>query len=814
MNLTSKHGFKPCVTGAFGGGLSRTAYYDGMVLSEADMLREQAYWRTKRKLTNRALGDGVVWGLTLHWDARARQFALGPGYGLACCGDDLVVECAQCIPEAELVDPCSEEFRRLLVHASHGLDPAAPRPRVDGPVQACVLLEYVECPEDPRAVFEDACAQQPDGCRFGAMRETTRLRLVPPPEPPPSGPIERFSAQIEELRAGLAGLPDALVEPLFALQPQRARAGLAFVDAAGVVLDERDAALEFAANATANATLATPAVAPAAVRLGLEPPPGHVFTAARIGTQDLAAAEVLMGVFRTLTPPPAVATDLDVTLEVMPLFGSEAGSGVDLRLHFDPRPGGAGPLLTARVTALRPLPPRGDCGTLLADGLLSAGNSGDSGATLRTLALAVLCGWFKGGLLNAGCTPPVDGETATPAAQARWLLAWMICRMAWRALFGIDIRAAAASGFETCLQRLFKAWCEGFHYKGPRCDGEPHGIVLGSVQLSTKGRVLCFDAWAHRRHVLTGPLLTHWGGQFGLAPLDASIARLARWVCCVAAAPMPARPDGVTLPATSVLPLAGGAIAAGTAFTASDKLGNTPIREVRQVGTLDFIGRVIGALFDPDAPSLGSASALRAVTAPGGSLQWLEPTNFGSAPAGTSSAPAAAAEALLAEVNPAARTLSATVRLPMRDLVARYAAAVPLAQLKARAGVPLFEPMVSALESGGIVTLGDLVRSGPEPALAQLRAATPQHEVLADPRAAEKAIALVYDSALKALAGVADTVAERARTADELEPFTRSDLDDAAVLAGLRKLNQSQLRRPAPELMKRVVAEAAAAPPR
>ena len=106
--------------------------------------------------------------------------ASGPGYGLSCCGDDLVVECPQGVAEAELIDPCGEDFRRLVAATTKArLDPCNCDPKPDGPIDACLLLEYVECPEQPRSVYEDPCAESPDGCRYAAMRETTRLRLVP-----------------------------------------------------------------------------------------------------------------------------------------------------------------------------------------------------------------------------------------------------------------------------------------------------------------------------------------------------------------------------------------------------------------------------------------------------------------------------------------------------------------------------------------------------------------------------------------------------------------------------------------------------------
>ncbi len=89
-----------------------------------------------------------------------------------------------------------------------------PCDRPDGPVEACLMLEYVECPEDPRRVFEDPCATLPGGCRYGAMRETTRLRLVPPPCPSEPGAMERFCARIDKLRDMLAAAGQTAPAPV------------------------------------------------------------------------------------------------------------------------------------------------------------------------------------------------------------------------------------------------------------------------------------------------------------------------------------------------------------------------------------------------------------------------------------------------------------------------------------------------------------------------------------------------------------------------------------------------------------------------
>src|SRR5262245_45560539 len=91
-----------CPPGALAGGPVRTRFFDGMFLTQADLETEQRFWRIKRRLTNRALGEGVVWGLRLDWKSGKKSFSLSPGYALDCCGNDLIVECPVEISESQL----------------------------------------------------------------------------------------------------------------------------------------------------------------------------------------------------------------------------------------------------------------------------------------------------------------------------------------------------------------------------------------------------------------------------------------------------------------------------------------------------------------------------------------------------------------------------------------------------------------------------------------------------------------------------------------------------------------------------------------
>jgi hypothetical protein len=795
MNAKTRHDFQPCVPGAFEGGLARTAFFDGMVLTEGDMVREQSYWRGKRKLTNRALGQGVVWGLAVHWDSRARRLCLSPGYGLSCCGDDLVVSCSQAINETELIDRCSEDFRHLLAHAAGPRGHCDQDARPDGPIDACLLLEYVECAEGLRQAFEDGCdSGDSASCRYGAVRETTRLRLVPPPPPPDPGAIAAFCERIEALRVSLEGTAGAVVEPLRLRAEPAARLSLAYLDNAaggGNTLAAQGGSLALQSGATGSVTLAA-ATGAASLRVGLEPPPGYVFTSLEVAGVVKGSAEALMGAFHTYTPPPTAVNELVVKAQVAPLFGTAPGWAAEIRLRVEPATGGGAATLNASVQRLDALPTRTDCASLLAGGLLL---QGDAGCTGRTLALAGLCGWFVSQLGPAGCVTSRDVDL-TPDDEARLLMAWSICRVAWRGLFGIDPALAPEAGLEKCLQQLFRAWCEGLHYKGPRCDCHAHGIVLGTLQLSPKGRVLCFDEWKHRRHVLTGPLLTHWGAQVGLAPLDQGVAQLASWVCCVARTPLPELPAGVAWPDDALLQMAGGALAMGRSYAENDRVAGAAVRSVQQISGGDFALRTLDMIMGRARPTLAAVSQLNVWSAPGSGLNLLQPIESrglerpdlpGYRPE------VAKAEALMAEIGLAHAAVPGGSRRVLRDFVASYAESVPLTLLKPRAEAASFEPMVAALEASGVATVADLLALGPEAALER---ATPKlgDATLADARTAEKTAAVVYDSAVKALAGAGQAVADKARASEEGDPFTRSELVENSTLSAVRKAANVHLR--------------------
>src|SRR3569623_2204653 len=168
-----------CAPGALAGGLVRTRFFDGMVLTQSDLENEQRFWRIKRRRTNRALGDGVVWGLRVRWDAARRVFMLGPGYALDCCGNDLVVECPVQLAEADQFKLADPQYRS----ATPAVFEAAARYQQTPLSSACLVLQYVECPQDARPVPTAACTPPTRRSETTRILKTPRQQHEPPPPP-------------------------------------------------------------------------------------------------------------------------------------------------------------------------------------------------------------------------------------------------------------------------------------------------------------------------------------------------------------------------------------------------------------------------------------------------------------------------------------------------------------------------------------------------------------------------------------------------------------------------------------------------------
>ena len=762
MSITTD--FKPCVPGAFKGGLSRAAFFDGMVLSEADLMREQSYWRRKRKLTNRALGEGVVWGLLAEWNAKNRSLTVCSGYGLSCCGDDLVVECPETVAESSLIDKCSEDFRWLLTDRFDKCGDARP----DGPVPAALLLEYAECPEDPRQTYEDPCAETKRGnCRFGAVRETVRLRLVPPPEEP-VGPLDRFCRKVDDLRAELTKAGIAMPTPDFDLLRPASRFGMAVVDGSATVDGTSRLAPLKAGEVTE--TDVPQLSGSQQGKLFFEPPAGYVFTKLRVDGVDQSGAALSMGWTHAHT-----ASDIGKGVShafvatVSPLFLPTS----DLELTFDlgTRTNATGVReVVLTVKTVTRLDRRSDCTRLFGGDWLEGD---DPLCKVRTLALGLVYGVAAGKLGSAKCNH--DDNLPDSEKAAREQIAWVLCWLGWQALFGLDVTDPRAGRVQACLRALFAEWCCDFTYKGPRCESNAHGVYLGGVEISPTGKILCFDPWRYRKHVLTGPLLAHWSSQFGLPSLDRIAGGLASWLCCVAGTDLTA--VGAKAALTDLVVVLGkGDLAMGPAFGAGGSLAEFTKGSSFDRDPAQFAGRLLGALFTRSSESIFAAPSVDSVSAQGAELAIVTPARGLQGQA----VPAPAAEAVKSEVKALMRSdMPPMAAAPAVEFVANLANRIPLSAIRSDEGQVDLDPTIEAMHKTGIETTADLIAANPETVATNVRLAMVTDGLTADTVSTDRAVALVYDRVHKLLGSAGEAIAAEARGREVEEPFTRSDLPDA-----------------------------------
>jgi hypothetical protein len=338
------------------------------------------------------------------------------------------------------------------------------------------------------------------------------------------------------------------------------------------------------------------------------------------------------------------------------------------------------------------------------------------------------------------------------------------------------------------------------------------------VTLSPKGRILCFDPWRERRHVLTGPLLTHWGAQVGLAPLDVTVGHLARWLCCVAKVkPLaPEAGEDAGEDAMELLRLGAIGLVQGRAFESLDSIQGAGVRRVDDVGVWSLLGRLLGMLSDHPDTTLATASALDVLQAPGVGVALLraQQNRFSSPLGSLSERGTLEREKIAALTRVKQDALPASAREATADIVYALAEAVPLRLLKSSQEPALAEPLLKALGEAGLETLADLTLAGPQRAARAVRPLLAGPGVFAEARVLEKAVVQVYDAAVAALAGAGEAVVAIAATHDARAPFLRADLTNPNTVATLRKVTNDHLREHglSPEAMAAVLARAAAAP--
>lgn len=562
------------------GGTVRSRYYNGMFITREDLETDQRNVRLKRALMNRAMGQGVVWGFNVGLDGDT--ICVMPGYGVDCCGNDLVVSTPYRVDAAALVrDPAAAAI--LSTRGAHHLQ---------------LVLEYFECPEQPRPVHGDPCSPDATRCETSRIRETTRLRLAPPCEIDDSGPIKDFLKEIETLKA------DPVVGPLIALP-------------APVLAPSPALQVPFDVTVTVQPTNVSRTLAPKVTsdpqpnrvrtdldvshdsnfRITLRPRPGFQFVAGAGNTVEVL--RMVGGVPSPVNAPfmPAVNTSNEITWSnkidaVLPSMIAVGGTeplpaeaayqlqnwrlrdanGIEIEssrteiqltlvrpadwrntawgqanpnnlpqnadrgLHVqipatDARVIGRPPAIPCLSEACDPdrrrfpVPP-----PWLHEDPTQPGKAADP----KVIILAIVYGWLA--MIMA------RDKIGTPQAvsSAQFTLAVAIYRSIWKLFFGTEPDTDRYR-LTDALQRLLQAWCRGLLYPGPKCLCDPHGVVIGCATVSG-GMIQDVDPWGGRRWVVHYPLLAHWGQQFGIMPLDALASKFFDFICCVGHLPAPRVP--------------------------------------------------------------------------------------------------------------------------------------------------------------------------------------------------------------------------------------------------------------------------------
>lgn len=705
------------------GGCLRPRFFNGMFITREDLETFVRWSRLKDQLHNRASGDGVVWGLDVCRDANA--VLVQPGYAVDCCGHDLTVTAPYRVAGDLLL--CDPAAREVLSQ--------------QGPQCLHLLLEYVECPEEPRPVHGDPCSPQSSYCEMSRIRETTRLRLVPPRHYQPQGPITDFVNTVrEELeRAGIqvntpataataeaADIPDPLPTVFNVLPPDGKRYKV--LPRFGATVEQQYS--DF-----------TPLGDSVVFTLQLEAFNGYQFIAGEVAT-GMVLARVTAPTYtldwqvspRDLQPDPAGLLHGDYTvanLELAPVTGS--GAHLIVRMHLaitwwpynfrapgfmilradqvevtvvPPSESATWPCTTDPCCTQRPLFPVPF--PWLNESPLKPGTAADP----KVLVLAVVYAWLA---LEQSRRQAV--ATDPQASSGQQMLQGYAVKLVEK-MFKLPSKSQLQK-LAAALQKLLCGWCKGFLYPGPTCVGDPHGVVIGCVQVEG-GRIASVDPWGGRRWVVHYPLLSHWGSQIGLASLDLSVSRVMAMVCCIAGLPVPGRGTGipdlhVNLPGRKErLPLGNGYLS----FEGEEQedTGEMPSREDQgsaigeslqtsrseELPLLEFINRAASVLGEEPA---GKASRLVRYTAsglPGVSLLVPEPAQ-----------PESKATVLVAQrqrLEDKVKEVAAATKTPVPTLLERFSRELTLDVLRVTGLKGLEDsPLRNDLAAAGVRTVADLL---------------------------------------------------------------------------------------------------------
>jgi hypothetical protein len=525
------------------GGCVRPRFFNGMFITREDLETELRYLRIKNQLQRRADGEGVVWGLGLGRDGTA--VCVQPGYAVDCCGNDLTVTSVYKVDAATLLS-----------------DPAVCNLLTGKQQCMSLLLEYVECPEQPRPVHGgDPCSGQSPGCEMSRVRETVRLRLVPTRDYQPSGPIQRFLDTISQgtpatTSTGQTAPANTVTSPTtipFAIAVTCPTAGAQMV-AAGSTTATTTISLQ--PSTTSTVTQQFTLTGSTALTITMPAPGQYLMSGGTVQTTSSSPAGAMPATNISL---PSAGTDRAISWQLN--AGGEEAYAVAVYTVQDwtapagaEAPGGTYSGTTAiTVTAYR-----------VAGGAASAAYFQVAVApTPITLSVAppqpfpCLTDPCCGSTPLFPVTPPwADANPFKPGQAAD--LNVILLAVTYVLLAGAITQNSADTGTLTTLyeavarlvdpnattpdainqetqavQQLLADLCCSLLYPGPSCHGEPHGVVIGCASISGR-EIERVDPWSGRRWVMHYPLWSYWGAQFGVVPPDVLASRLFSFICCVA----------------------------------------------------------------------------------------------------------------------------------------------------------------------------------------------------------------------------------------------------------------------------------------
>ncbi|HSB37013.1 MAG TPA: hypothetical protein VLH41_09045 [Thermoanaerobaculia bacterium] len=752
---------EPCAPGAFvgmpvlkgpalmvpaaRGGTVRTRYFNGMFITKEDLWTDQNNNRIKHALMNRAMGQGVVWGFDVRLDGDA--VCVFPGYGVDCCGNDIVVSCAYRVDSQALLR-----------------DPAAARPSLSTGTsrRMSLLLEYYECPEEPRPVHGDPCAPDSVRCEMSRIRETARLRLVPPCDVDTSGCIKDFLDEVKKLKGdsvvgpilttGLTGsatpipapvpaTPSFTTSPATSVPFQITVKGLT-----QVAVDPAKSAtytIKYNAFGTNNVTIAVDAAAGAPFTAGSiqetkpaaltvkDPIPGLGFTwSFRMPFTEEAQSGLVDVIQNWHIKQGDDEYAGNVTLELRGVRRAQASESSDLTI-----------VVTAEATVTRPdvttqPPSRFPCWSEACDPLgrprfpvaipwlhedpRHPGQAADP----KVIVLAIFYALVVSRIAQSG------PGTTDEVRKEQEALARALSLSAWKLLYD-DVPKAERLDLMDAFRRLLQCWCKALLYPGPRCECgcDPHGVVIGCA-LIEGGTIRMVDPWGGRRWVVHYPLLAYWGKQFGIQPLDALASKFFDLICCVAnlfpekgttrlTAGTEQPIAGLAAPQSAVVPLGASALIFDEPASVPAHLARMGVVAERTVelGTVEFIAQVMQAINAPGAPSAPGTPVVHYTVRGLPQLHFIAPAAgaLPSAPAGPA-VPGQQPGSRLGEMvrtaianRPARSSVASLLRPFAEELTRRLLGTIPL-EATSDAG----RSVRDALAAAGIRSVAQLLDSHPE----------------------------------------------------------------------------------------------------